>query len=302
MSARLPALPPRIGVFDTETTGPDPQTARLVTAFIGLMDTATGEVVERWSYAVDPGIPISTGASDIHGITTEKMEWMVLTGRAAKAGEEARAAIFSIVQKLDVLQRQDIPLVIMNAPFDTTLIDREMQRAYPGLRPLFEGFWGVRQGEQGYVEVPRETPGARYVVTRPEIIDPMVLDRAFDKYRAGSRKLVDLAAHYGVPVEANAHDAEADCRMAGRIAIKILQRSGDPRFPKYHPMRGMNLTELHMTQIPTKAKQTGELIDYWLNKKMPKLTTEQEKDDLLRMIESAKKTGHYWPLIPRENA
>ena len=54
----------RLGVFDLETTGIDVETARIVTAFIGVMDTATGEMVDRWTWVIDPGIPVPTAASE----------------------------------------------------------------------------------------------------------------------------------------------------------------------------------------------------------------------------------------------
>jgi DNA polymerase-3 subunit epsilon len=245
-------MPKRIGVFDTETTGVDVETARIVTAFIGLMDTATGEIVERWSWLLDPGVEIPEGAAAVHGITTE---------RARAEGSDASRGVFDIMQRLDILERAYIPMVVMNAAYDYTVLDRELRRHWPGFR-----------------------------ITAPKmVIDPMVLDRAFDKYRPGSRKLVDLAKFYRVPVETNAHDAEADCRMAGRVAIKLMGHSR---------LQPLTLEQIHLKQIPTKRTQALELAAYWRDKKLPTLHTQEERAKLLVSIRDVETSGIYWPVRP----
>lgn len=263
-------LPDQIALLDTETTGVDVETARIVTCFIGLMDVASGNVVQRWSWLLNPGIEIPKGASDVHGITTE---------RAVAEGSDPKQGIFEIVQRLDILDRQGLVTVVMNAPYDYSVIDREMGRYWPEVR--------------------------RY---EPRLVfDPMVFDRAVDKYRKGTRKLVDLARVYGVPVETNAHDAEADCRMAGRVAIKLLGHSR---------LQTETLESTHRRLITTKANQSKDLAEFWVSKKMPGLRRDllaaQDRGDsvrfaeiqhdiaeLIKSIESVRTTGHYWPMIPR---
>jgi DNA polymerase-3 subunit epsilon len=284
-------MPEFIGVFDTETDGPNPLECRLVTAFIGKMRVSTGVIEQRWSWIVDTGQEIPKGASDVHGYTTERIAKLVRKGEARPVSERG-TVIFEIIQKLDVLDRQGIPIVVMNAPFDFTLIDRETERHWPRLRPL------MNLNDEGWI-------------SRPTVIDPMVLDKAIDKYRKGKRKLVDLAAFYRVPVEENAHDAEADCRMAGRVAIKLLEHS---RFD------GMTLAEIHKKTIPTKrAQSTGPdgLAQYWETKVIPQLrvavkTAERagdpvalqnaidELDEKIAAAANVRATGHYWPMIPRD--
>ena len=56
-----------LGALDTETTGTDPETARVVTACVG-MSMAPGQ----WSpmeWRLNPGVPIPAGAAAVHGIT-----------------------------------------------------------------------------------------------------------------------------------------------------------------------------------------------------------------------------------------
>ena len=50
----------RVAVFDLETTGVDPREARIVTAFIGLID-ADGELERGTDWLADPGVEIPVG-------------------------------------------------------------------------------------------------------------------------------------------------------------------------------------------------------------------------------------------------
>lgn len=246
-------LPREIAVFDTETTGVDVEEARIVTAYIGIMDTATSEITESWSWLINPGVEIPKQASDVHGITTEK---------ARAEGEEPAKAVFNINQRLDILHRRNLPLIAMNAAFDLTILDRELLRHWPAVRPL----------------------------DYKPVFDPMVLDRAFDKYRPGKRTLTDLAPVYGVPVEANAHDAAADCLMAGRIAIKLMGHSR---------LAGMTLAEVHDKQIPTARNSAISLAAYWETKALPKVHSESERAELVARIKDVRERGGIWPMRPR---
>ena len=243
------AMPPRLAVFDTETSGIDTETERIVTAFIGVLDTATGVFVEKHSWLLNPGIPIPEAASAVHGITTE---------RAEREGTDPKMGVFEIAQRLDILDRQGLPVVIYNAPYDLTILDREMQRYYPGTRPT----------------VPRV------------VFDPLVLDKGLDKYRKGSRKLVDVAAHYGVPVEANAHDAEADCLMAGRLMVKLL---GHSRIAELSPL------QIHSKTIPTARDQMDSLREYF-RKRAAGASTQEERAEFNAKAASVRND---WPIIPR---
>lgn len=173
----------RIGVFDLETTGVDVETARIVTACVAVLD-ARGEVVDRWDWIADPGVEIPEGASAIHGITTE---------RARLEGRASEVVVAEITQTLRTLVALGIPIVVYNAPYDLSLLDRECRRSE--LAPL-------------------EDPAP--------IVDPLVLDKAVDRYRKGKRTLEVAAAHYGVTLD-DAHDAGADAIAAGRVAQALLR-------------------------------------------------------------------------------
>jgi DNA polymerase III subunit epsilon len=57
--------------FDTETTGPDPESARIVTACVVHVDGSGEMPPEAQAWLIDPGTDIPAEASAIHGITTE---------------------------------------------------------------------------------------------------------------------------------------------------------------------------------------------------------------------------------------
>lgn len=162
----LPAPPPGwhtglLGSFDTETTGTDPFSARLVSA--AFVTSAGG----RREFLVDPGVEIPAEASAVHGISTE---------HARAHGVKPPAALEEIAGLLAAHLAGGAPLIVFNAPFDLTLLEAELGRH--GLRPLRE----------------------RVAAIRP-VIDPLLIDRTLDKYRKGSRTLEAQCAHYGVTIE-----------------------------------------------------------------------------------------------------
>lgn len=88
-----------------------------------------------------------------------------------------------------------LPLVVFNAPFDWTLLLEEVARTGSGI-----------------------------AVPEPRIIDPLVIDQRFDKYRKGSRKLDAQVAHYCPGFGLNAHDALGDCLGAAAVLREQLRR------------------------------------------------------------------------------
>ena len=209
----------RLAVFDLETTGIDVETARIVSACIGVLEP-DGSLVERWDWLADPGIDIPDGASAVHGITTE---------RAQTLGRPAREVVAEIAQALRVLFGLGVPLVVYNAPYDLTLLDRECRRH--NLAPL--------------------------AVVSP-VIDPLVLDKAMDKYRKGKRTLEATADVYGVSLD-DAHDAGADAIAAGRVAQSLARA--------YPEEMDIPPADLHGRQEVWFAEQSASFADYVRNVK-----------------------------------
>lgn len=113
---------PLVG-FDLETTGPEPDTARIVTACVLVHDpNHPTNVLRSWNWLVNPGVPIPDEATAVHGITTQ---------RAVEGGQDSSSAINSIIT---TLYGFSLPMVAFNAAFDFTVLDREARRH--GLQPL----------------------------------------------------------------------------------------------------------------------------------------------------------------------
>jgi len=201
----------RLAGFDTETTGVDMENDHIVTACIVEVGGELPPVPANWLSDVD-GVEIPTAASDIHKVTTE---------RARAEGRPAREVVEQLVAGLAQVVLAGTPLVIMNAPFDLTLLDREARRH--GVQPL------------------TDTVGDEL-----RVIDPRVLDKAVDTYRSGKRTLTDLCRHYGVKLD-GAHAADADatatCRVAWRLGMVFPQ------------LAEMGVDELHKAQVEWAAEQ-----------------------------------------------
>lgn len=203
--------------FDTETTGPEPETARIVTASVVRWGGGMPLRSRSWLSDVD-GVEIPAEATEIHGIDTEV---------ARSVGRPARVVVEELVTVLAAGVLAGSPLVIMNARFDLTLLERECVRH--GVQSLFE-------------------------LCEPRVIDPGVLDRRVEKYRKGGRKLTDLCRHYGVTLEA-AHSSDADALAACQVAWEIGFR---------HPWIGLRHPDgLHADQAKWARAQAEGLRDWF---------------------------------------
>ncbi|WP_037908263.1 3'-5' exonuclease [Actinacidiphila yeochonensis] len=173
--------------FDLETTGTDPRQSRIVTAAV--TEVKAGEPVRHREWLADPGVPIPAEAVAIHGVSTE---------RAAGQGRPAAEVVAEIADALRGYWAAGVPVVVYNAPFDLTLLDEELAR----------------------YALPRLTaPGA----PAGPVIDPLVIDRALDRYRRGKRTLEAACAVYGVVLD-GAHEAGADALAAVRVARALALR------------------------------------------------------------------------------
>ena len=203
-----------LAVFDLETTGIDVDTCRIVTAHVGVIGP-DGEVLERHEWLIDPGVEIPTAASLIHGVTTE---------RARLEGHAAARAVPEIIGALTDAATRGLPIVAYNAAYDLTILEREATR------------YGV---------TPLPGPGP--------VIDPLVIDKAVDRYRRGKRTLTATAAHYGVALP-NAHDAGADAVAAGRVAQAIARA--------YPELAATAVAELHARQVEW-CREQAESYQQW---------------------------------------
>lgn len=214
----------QMAVFDTETTGVDITTARVVTAYVGLMD-GQGHVNKEWHWLLDPGVEIPAKAQEVHGISTE---------HAREHGLDAGTGIAQILAVLQEVLNENTGLVIYNAPYDLGVLHHEAARH-----------------------------GLEMLAIPPVVVDPLIVDRAVDRYRKGKRTLELVAAHYGVGLE-NAHDAGADARAAGRVALELAK--------KYGEQLAIPGTQLHELQQGWAAEQAESFEQFMRRQVDPKFT------------------------------
>jgi DNA polymerase-3 subunit epsilon len=203
-----------LGVFDLETTGIDVATSRIVSANVSVIGP-DGGILERTDWLADPGVEIPLQASNVHGISTE---------RARAEGRPAAEVVAEIVAEIRSVLARGLALTVYNAPYDLSLLRHESIRY--GIDPL-------------------EDPSP--------IIDPLVIDKAVDRYRKGKRTLEAAAAVYGVKLS-DAHDAGADAIAAGRVAQALAAKEPGTL--------DIAAIELHRLQVGWSAEQSASFAEY----------------------------------------
>jgi DNA polymerase-3 subunit epsilon len=218
--ASLDVVPWRDGplaTLDTETTGTDPESDRIVTAVLDVYD-ADATQLRTTSLLVNPGVEIPQTATDVHGITNE---------RAQAEGVDPGAAVAALIGAMYQAWADDLPIVVYNAVFDLTLIDRESRR---------------------HLATPLTLAGP--------IIDPLVIDRHVDRYVKGSgqRQLQPTCARYDIAVD-DWHTASADAYAAQALARAISL--------KYDHNMPSSLGDLWRWQRALRQDQAKGLQDYF---------------------------------------
>lgn len=202
--------------FDIESTGVDPKNDRIVTLSIAV--ETDGKIQYTGEWLINPGVPIPEGAAAVHGITDE----------IASKGQPPQTALQEI---LDAIREHsvDAMLVAYNCTFDTTMLNAELKRH------------GVITEDSTEIEE----------ILARGILDPLVIDKASDKYRRGSRKLVDVARHYGFDL-LNAHTSAADVEATLFIARQQLSKLRED----------VTVDQLMSMQVAAKAEQAASLSEY----------------------------------------
>nr|WSZ95088.1 3'-5' exonuclease [Streptomyces sp. NBC_00857] len=206
-----------LAAFDTETTGVDVEEDRIVSAALVVQDmTGARPRVTRW--LIDPGVPVPEAATAIHGLTDDFLH---------RNGRWPAPAVDELADAVAGQCAAGRPLVVMNAPFDLTILDRELRRHRAS-------------------SLDRRLEGVPLCV-----LDPKVLDRHLDRYRKGRRTLADLCAHYEVELE-GAHDAAVDALAALEVVRAVGRRFASR-------MERLSAAELHTLQAVWHAAQARSL-------------------------------------------
>lgn len=263
----------RLLAFDTETSGVEVDTHRIVTAAAILLGGGQHPEHRTWLTDVD-GQEIPAEATSVHGITTE---------HAHANGMPARDAVNDIAAVLTEAVGAGATIVGHNVQFDLTLLDREMRRHLG---------YGLHDA------IPAD---------RLTVIDSMVLDRYAAPFRRrvsetqGPYQMKTSAQTYGLGWDDGAaHGAEYDAVMSARVAWRIGSIAHQPhaerpewvrrlRTQRFNDLARLSVQQLHQRQIEW-AKADAAGFQEWLRTKAP-----AEKRDPNAVIDGR------WPLIPHQH-
>ncbi|MGJ7560309.1 5'-3' exonuclease H3TH domain-containing protein [Brevibacterium casei] len=207
----------RLVGFDLETTGVDPDTARIVTAaFVEDPDR-----VEMW--LADPGVEIPEAARAVHGITTEY---------AQANGMPAVEVVTALCTELTGLRDEGAVVVGHNIVYDLSVLDAEVRRHRPDLdlRSLLPAIVDTFVLDR---RVDRYRRGKRTLTATAEAWDVSLLDAhdaaadaraALDIARALASKSTEIAAY--TPQEIMAAQGEWKRAQAADLQA-FLRRKGN---------------------------------------------------------------------------
>ena len=185
------------------------------------------------TWLADPGVEIPEAASAVHGVTTE---------RARAEGRPVTEVLTEVSDHLVAAMTAGTPVIAFNASYDLTLMEAELARH--GL-PTMRSRLGRELGP---------------------IADPLVLDRAVDRYRHGKRRLGDLCEVYGVRVDEALHTAEVD--VAATLDVLEALAAAHPQLSELSPDE--------LVAYQARAHRTwAESFNEWLARKNPSRTPAQ---------------------------
>lgn len=187
--------------LDTETTGPEPETARIVE--LGAVYFRGGERLRALNIRINPGVPIPAGASGVHHIfdadVAEAPSFAQVAPRLLKhlSGEWARDNLgIEPVGDEDDPSAPERPLVIGYniLRYDAVVIDAELGRldTREVLMPMLDA----------------------------DILDPIAW--AQWENRGSGNKLTEVCTDLGVRLE-NAHAASADAEATGWAMYRLIE-------------------------------------------------------------------------------
>lgn len=209
----------RLG-WDTETTGPNPVEDRIVTAAIVVR--GGGREDRDFSFLINPGVPIPTAASDIHGVTDAMVQ---------ADGRSPKEALDEIAGQLAAAITWGMPVVAFNHSFDWTILHYDLRR-------------------NGLPTVEERLSAAPYELIDPHVLDKQITPRVRGK---GARKLKPTCERYGISLE-DWHTAEADALAALLLA--------DAMFGYHPKLAEMGPELLFAAQKKWRAEQQTSLQEF----------------------------------------
>jgi DNA polymerase-3 subunit epsilon len=196
LAADLPWIDLPIALIDVETTGRDASIDRVVE--LGIAVGRHGDVIARYNWLINPGMPIPAEAQSVHGIGDTDVKD---APRFEAVAHEISAALSGCIP------------AAYNAAFDRAFLMNEFGRAGAGTGPEQDG------------------GGAKCPALRREVewVDPLVWAREIQREER-SKALGEVAARLGVKLE-KAHRASDDAEAALRVLYHLAT---DARIPRVH--------------------------------------------------------------------
>jgi DNA polymerase-3 subunit epsilon len=222
----------RMVAVDVETTGPEPEDCRIVSASVALV--GGGEATDQHAWIVDPGVEVPAEAAAIHGLTTEIVR---------EQGAPAAEAVAQILRLLE-----DASLVVaFNARFDLTVLDREARR---------------------YDLQPPGDAAVDLLVVDPFVLDKW-LDKYRRGSRKLGPVCAHYGVRFS---EQEAHEAAADAIAAARLAWvlgakgRVVRRGGAGDLEVlWEEIRG-DAEALHLAQVEMAREQAEGLREHFASK------------------------------------
>ena len=177
-------------VVDVEATGAKMPPNRLIE--LGAYRIRGGRIVDKFLSLVNPELPIPRFVAALTGISNEMVK---------------RAPVFAELapQLLDFVS--DSVLVAHNAPFDTSFLNHEISRVYPGHRMVNPHLCTVRLSRR----------------TLPDL---------------SNHRLDTIAQHFSIPI-ASRHRAGSDALATAEIFLRLLLRWKKPTVSKILRRQGV---------------------------------------------------------------
>lgn len=178
--------------LDAESTGIDVFEDRIIQFVILTLDK-NGDILETHEWRADPGIEVPEVAAEVHGFTTEIV-------RTFPAIEDLLPEIQATLESY-----RNVPWCLFNANYDLSLLTAEIERH------LGDGVAFAKMLES------------------VRIVDALVIERHYNRYRKGKKRLMDVAPHYGIVVEEDRlHEAGYDVELTAQVAAAQITKYGMP--------------------------------------------------------------------------
>jgi len=196
-------------VVDVEATGAKTPPNRLIE--LGAYRIRGGRIVDKFLQLVNPEIPIPRFVATLTGITNEMVK---------------RQPVFAEVAPKWLDFVSDSVLVAHNAPFDTSFLNHEISRVYPGHRMLNPHLCTVRLSRRVLPDIP-------------------------------NHRLDTIANHFSIPI-ASRHRAGSDALATAEIFLFLLTKLEEDhgvkdlvtartfQFPEIKPAAPSDQTELSL--------------------------------------------------------